>query len=112
MGQKADKAPKKNRRAAQGKEDRAYLARVAALPCIVCKTHHEAQLTRTTVHHTIDGRNSQTKTADSEAIPLCDCHHQGRLLNSKIAKHQSPKKWRELYGLDTDYIEITRALLA
>ena len=110
-GQKTGKAPKVDRRKRDGKEDLAYLEKIRECPCIVCAIHGEPQATPTTAHHTKDGRGSQTKTGDREAIPLCDCHHQGQLANSKVAIHREPAKWAELYGRDIDYLEATKKML-
>lgn len=111
MGQKTGKAAKVDKRKRDGLEDLAYLDRVRECPCIVCALNGEPQATPTTAHHPIHGRFSQRKASDRDAIPLCDCHHQGQIANSKIALHREPDKWKAAYGLDTDYIEATKKML-
>ena len=93
-------------------KDPAYLAAVAALPCVVCETNGGAQQSRTTVHHTNCGRYGNRKTPDRQAIPLCDGHHQGNFDTSKIAIHRQTKLWRASYGQDTDYIARTQDAVA
>lgn len=90
--------------------DKAHLAKVAQLPCAVCQRLGLIQTSRTTVHHTICGRYSQRRTPDREAIPLCDCHHQGLWHDrdrTKLAIHAGKESWVASYGEDTDYIEET-----
>jgi len=83
----------------------AYLAKVRALPCIICTEFGEPQLSPTTAHHPIMDRHSTAKRPDSTALPLCDGHHQGLWDTSKIAVHREPEKWRETYGADHEWIE-------
>jgi len=92
-------------------KDPEYLNRVRQLPCCVCEAFGEYQTSHTTAHHTICGRYSGAKTPDRQAIPLCDCHHQGMKFDrdrSKIAIHSNKRAWIEAYGLDTDYIAQTQ----
>lgn len=81
-----------------------HLARVAALPCVICREWSMPQKSPTQVHHCIHGRHSTRRVPDEMTIPLCEGHHQGNFDTSKIAIHREPKKWRELYGTDTDWI--------
>lgn len=102
LGLKAGKAPKRPD----------YLAAVRALPCVICQSFGEQQMSATTAHHPIMDRHSQRKRPDICAVPLCDGHHQGRFDRSKIALHDSPALWRETYGADHEYIAVTQDALA
>ena len=84
-----------------------YLAKVAALPCVICHTHGERQIGRTYVHHVICGRHGGAKTPDKMAIPLCYRHHQG-----EFGIHTERAAWVEAYGPDTDYVDPTRNMIA
>ena len=73
------------------------------MPCIICSTFGEIQLSPTQAHHVICGRFSNRKTPDEKAIPLCEGHHQGNFDKSKVAIHRERAKWVALYGPDTLY---------
>ena len=87
----------------KAKKSPKFLDEIRQRKCIICETFHEPQMSPTSAHHVIHDRFSRTKTADQMAIPLCEGHHQGLWDRSKIAIHQSPKKWRDLYGPDWSY---------
>lgn len=87
------------------KKDPKYLAHIRSLPCIICETFHEPQNSITTAHHPIHDRFSTAKRSDTEAIPLCEGHHQGLWDLSKIAIHKEPQLWRIKYGSDYSYTE-------
>jgi len=88
-----------------------YLDKVRSLPCCICQAYGMKQLSPTQAHHTIHGRYSSRRTQDSEAIPLCEGHHQGLMDTSKIAIHRGKRTWAEAYGLDTDWIEPTQKII-
>lgn len=73
------------------------------MPCIICATFGETQLSPTQAHHVICGRFSSRKTPDEKAIPLCEGHHQGNFDKSKVAIHRERAKWVAIYGPDTLY---------
>jgi len=91
-------------------KDTAYLAKVAKEPCCVCEAYGMVQTSPTTVHHTICGRYSQSRTPDLQAIPLCEEHHQGLWFTKtdKLAIHKGKDSWIKAYGPDTDYIAATQ----
>ena len=93
-------------------KDPKHLARIRELPCVICWAHGMPQNSPTTAHHPICGRYSRNKSPDSHAIPLCDGCHQGDFDTSKIAIHRDRALWVETYGPDTDYIAVTRDMLA
>lgn len=100
LGLKADR-PKRN-------PDR--LARIAAMPCIVCDNLGLKQRSPTQVHHCIQGRYSQRRANDNETIPLCRGHHQGA--PGFISVHGSPAAFRALTGGDYALLEVVDAILA
>jgi hypothetical protein len=81
-----------------------HLTRVREMPCCVCQKFGEVQYSPTTAHHPIHDRFSTKKADDSQAIPLCEGHHQGLWDKSKLAIHDNKKAWREKYGADWSYI--------
>ena len=104
--------PKQSRRQRQGKIDRAYLADVRRLPCVICEAWGFRQQSPTEAHHTICARFGQDKTPDREAIPLCDGHHQGKFERGRIAIHEDKALWQDHYGSDREYIAITQDAVA
>ena len=87
------------------RKDKARMAAIAAMPCVICHEYGLPQASPTQVHHCIHGRNSMGKRApDSMTIPLCEGHHQGLMDTSKIALHREPAQWRLHYGDDTRFI--------
>ena len=103
--------PRKSAKPSPGKNPD-YLAALHLMPCCICQTFGEVQLSPTQAHHTIHGRYSTRKTPDRQAIPLCEGHHQGLRDTSKIALHSQPNAWKAAYGLDTDYIAGTLDLFS
>tara|TARA_R110001632_G_scaffold222798_1_gene354244 strand:- start:342 stop:647 length:306 start_codon:yes stop_codon:yes gene_type:complete len=87
----------------KAKKDPKFLDLVRQKNCIICQTFNEPQMSPTSAHHVIHDRFSRSKTSDQMAIPLCEGHHQGLWDNTKIAIHQRPKEWRDLYGPDWSY---------
>ena len=96
LGQK-DRTPKK---------DAAYLATVHQLPCCVCDAWGLPQLTPTEAHHARHNRNSQAKTPDNMAIPLCRDHHTGG--NGRVSVEKDRSAFEALYGPDVGYVMPTR----
>lgn len=87
------------------KKNAKRLAAVAELPCVICHEFSEPQVSPTQVHHCIHGRHAMSaKAPDSMTIPLCEGHHLGDFDTTKIALHREPKKWREAYGSDVDWL--------
>ena len=78
-----------------------HMGRVKQLPCVCCGA------TPTSAHHCISGRYSQAKASDYDTIPLCYEHHQGA-----TGIHANKAAWEATYGLDTDYLAVTRDMLA
>jgi Recombination enhancement, RecA-dependent nuclease len=91
--------------------DPAYMARVAALGCIVCEAFGEPQISPTQVHHCIHGRFGTRRAGDHDTIPICEGHHQGNFDTSKLALHRTPAAWKRAYGPDHSYVGAVRARL-
>ena len=87
------------------RKDKARLAAVAAMPCVICHEYWMPQYSPTQVHHCIHGRNSMgRKSPDCMTIPLCCGHHLGDMDTSKVALHREPAEWQRLYGPDTKWL--------
>ncbi len=95
LGQKPSK-PERGTHAAK-----AHMARVAAMPCIICHKPGPSA-----VHHCISGRYGQHKASDFDTLPLCWNCHQG-----PNGIHASKRDWEALHGFDTDYLPIVAAML-
>jgi len=95
----------------KAKPNPAYLAKVRALPCIICTSFGLPQNSATTAHHPIHDRYATRRVPDEMAIPLCDGCHQGDFDTSKVAVHREPAKWKRLYGADHEYIAITQDMI-
>ena len=92
-------------------KDPAYLAIIHELPCVICEAFGFRQTSITEAHHTICGRFSGRKTPDRQAIPLCQCHHQGLRFDrdkEKLAIHNGKESWVAAYGEDVEYISATQ----
>ena len=78
--------------------DRAHMARVAQLPCVIC---HRRPVQ---VHHCIHDRYSQRRASDRETIPLCpECH---------ADLHANKTAWRDRNGADHEYLAVVADMLA
>lgn len=88
-----------------------YLAKVRALPCIICTAYGLPQRSPTQAHHVIHQRGSFRKVPDEMSIPLCEGHHLGLMDTSKIALHQQPSRWKREYGPDHTYIATTQDMI-
>lgn len=70
---------------------RAHMARVAQLPCVVCKRP------QVQVHHCIHDRYASRRASDMEVIPLCQrCHDD---------LHRDKAAWRQRHGADHEYLD-------
>lgn len=61
--------------------------------CIVCESPNVE------FHHV--KRDSTSKKDHKRLIPLCQQHH---TLSDKLSAHGTPKKWRETYSMELQYI--------
>lgn len=92
-GQKTQKQPR----------DRAHMARVAELPCVICGKPGPSE-----VHHCICGRYGQRRASDRETIPLCIwCHRFGL-----EAIHSDKAGWIARNGNDFEFLPVVADMLA
>jgi hypothetical protein len=91
--------PKPERGTARAK---AHLARVKALPCVVCHRPGPSD-----AHHVISGRYGSRKASDFETIPLCKDCHQG-----PHGIHSAKASWISVNGNDFDFLPVVADMLA
>jgi len=96
----------------EGKAGLAHMARVRALPCIICAEWGMRQTTPTEAHHCIHGRYSTRKAPDTATIPLCVEHHRESADPAKVALHAEPSRWKRLHGADHDWLPKIHDMLA
>ncbi len=82
--------------------DRAFMAAVAELGCILCGRPAE-------VHHIREFRFSQARASDREVLPLCEHHHRTGGYGEAI--HAGVDPWRERFGSELDLFKIVQARL-
>ncbi len=80
-----------------------HLARVKALPCVICGAPPPSD-----AHHCIHDRFGTLKASDYETIPLCKAHHQW----GAEAIHAGKATWREKWGPDHGYLPAVAKMLA
>lgn len=100
------------RASGEGRAGLDHMARIKALPCIVCLHHGETQVSKTQAHHLIMGRFSSRKTSDFDCIGLCEGHHLGDFDRSKVAIHREPALWMDKYGSDDSYLDLQSRLIS
>ena len=96
----------------RGFKDKKHLAKVAQLPCLVCKIRGDRQLSKTQVHHKW-GSGAGLKESDRLTIPLCDrCHNANFIKAEKgITLHCNLEAFEDRHGTQDQLIEITNQLL-
>jgi hypothetical protein len=82
---------------------RAYMARVKALPCVICHRPGPSD-----AHHIICDRYGTNKASDFDVIPLCKAHHQ----DGPEAIHNGKESWVRKHGPDHSYIDTVKEWLA
>jgi hypothetical protein len=95
-------------------EERADLARVASLGCVVCRNEN---LGETPAHaHHINCGTMGRKASDFETIPLCPVHHQDGdgtpRYGGHIAVHRGLRAFEARYGKEQELLEQVRRELA
>lgn len=88
--------------------DRARLAAVAHMPCVICTEFGMQQNSPTEVHHCKSGRYGNLRAPDCMTIPLCHSHH-NKLRpytgdEGKIGFHNAQATWEGLYGEDHEWL--------
>ncbi len=94
------KAPKPERGTPAARK---HLARVKALPCVICAAPGPSD-----AHHCISGRYGSRKVSDFQTIPLCKlCHQDG-----PEAIHRNKGAWEARNGLDHEFLAVVADMLA
>jgi len=87
-----------------GKAGLAHMARVRALPCVVCGKPGPSD-----VHHCIHGRYSARRVSDFKVISLCEkCHRHPH----PLAIHTNKNAWAERNGFDYEFLAVVADMLA
>jgi len=84
------------------KAERAHMASVAALGCIVCGNHAG-------VHHIRKGCGMGQRASHYDTIPLCPYHHQDGGFG--VAIHAGQKEFEKNFGSELELLEKTRRRL-
>ena len=87
---------------AEGKAEVEYMARVKALPCVICDAPPPSD-----AHHVIHGRYGGRKPDGFHTIPLCKIHHQ----DGPEAIHNGKETWAAKHGPDYSYLEVVKQRL-
>lgn len=85
-------------------KDKKHLARVAKLPCCICREWNE-----TVVPHHRTGAGMGRKDCDYNTMPLCYIHHTAGGLG--VAVHAGEETWEGIYGTQDSFIAETQAIL-
>lgn len=89
------------------KEEKAYMADVAALGCLLCKLQGHDD-TPAAVHHQRTGIGMGRRASDFQTIPLCPEHHQGKTGIHGLGR----KAFEALYGYsEVALVVMTRELV-
>lgn len=80
------------------KEERDHLAKVKALPCIICGSMP------CDAHHIREGYGMSQRANDFETIPLCKAHHQ---YGPEAIHSMGTKAWRAKYGSELELLART-----
>ena len=87
-----------------GKAGVAHMARVKALPCVICWRSGPSD-----AHHVIHDRYGARKASDFAVIPLCvACHRYPH----PLAIHTDKAAWRERNGADFEFLPVVADMLA
>jgi hypothetical protein len=86
------------------KREKAYMDRVAALGCVVCRNLGYGE-TPAALHHIRNGAGMSQRNSNYLVIPLCGQHHQhgGR----GVAIHAGQQAFEALYGSELDLLAQT-----
>lgn len=85
------------------KAERQHLAKLANMPCIVCRAYPVQ------VHHILSGGR---RIDHFHTLPLCFPHHQAGLNNDRIAsRHPWKREFEKRYGKEMELLAKVRAQL-
>lgn len=86
------------------KEHKAYMGKVAKLPCCLNENWGHECGGRVTVAHK-DGAGMSLKSSDYDTMPICEAHH---LFGPNSITYLGAKAWQRRYGPQTHWIEQVR----
>lgn len=78
------------------KQEKEWVARVAALNCIICQRPAE-------IHHIREGAGGGQRASNFDVLPLCPDHHRNG--GYGVAIHAGQKEWERLYGTERELHE-------
>ncbi len=84
------------------KAEKAHMARVAELGCLICGRPAE-------LHHPRQGAGMSRRANSYDVIPLCPDHHRNG--GYGVAIHAGRRGWQEKHGTETRLLEKVRGLL-
>jgi len=93
-----------HRRSKAGQDGLAHMARVKALPCVICGAPGPSD-----AHHCISGRYGARKASDFETVSLCAHCHRYPYPN---AIHSGKESWEARNGKDYEYLPVVADMLA
>ncbi len=88
--------------------EKAHLAAVVELGCIVC-TMRGFPNTPAEIHHLRDGMGAGQRNDNYHVIPLCAIHH--RTGPHGTAFHAGDKTWQAEFGTESELLERVTAML-
>ena len=91
-----------------GYKDKARLAAISAMPCIVCKNIGMNQVFKTDCHH-LTGCGMGLKASDLLTIPLCQFHHTRG--GKGEAVHSGVKSFEARFGSQNELLEQVNKIL-
>ena len=92
---------------AANKAEREHMRAVAALGCIVCRNTGFPD-SPAECHHIRATAGAGQRSSHFEVIPLCFHHHSAQ---AHDGFHNSPKRWQERHGSETDLLSQVLELL-
>ena len=93
------------------KAEREWMATIARLGCIVCRTQGRGYVP-CAVHHIL-GRNGGNRRGHMATIGLCDPgHHQGAPKSSgEVSRHPNKAAFEARYGTEEFLLELTQRVV-
>lgn len=92
-----------NKKRPANKAEKAYMAKVADLGCIICGNNHVV------IHHITTLRGFGGRASHYDVLPLCVQHHDGGKLG--VAVHAGVKTWEAKFGTQIELLEKVKELL-
>ena len=86
------------------KREKAYMDRVAALGCVVCRNLGYGE-TPAQIHHIRHGQGMAQRSSNHLVIPLCPQHHTDG--GKGVAIHAGQQAFEAIYGSELDLLAQT-----